>query len=138
MRDQHQRGTFARVQIQQQIQHMLPVRAVEVARRLIRHQDGRRNHERASQRHTLLLAAGELHRIMIQPVFETDARQKFASAARIPGARQLGGQQHVLLRRERRNELIGLEHEADLSPPHQGQLVFRHAGDVDAIQNHRA
>ena len=52
----HGRFLFT-IQRQQQIQHMLPVSAIQVSRRLIGHQNGRFGDKGARQRHSLLLPA---------------------------------------------------------------------------------
>ena len=80
VRHQHQRGSFALVQRDQQFENMLAVLAVEIAGGLVGQQNGRPHHEGARQRHALLLAAGKLDGIMIAAIQQTDAFEQFARA----------------------------------------------------------
>ena len=48
------------------------------------------------------------------------------------------GQENVFERRERRDELIGLEDEADCLAAHLRELVFREVADGGSVQVHHA
>src|SRR5262249_27159530 len=58
------------------------------------------------------------------------------AAAAVAG--ELHRQEHVLLGRQRRNQVVALKHEADLAPPHLRHLIFAEVRDVLAIENHLA
>ena len=117
---------------------MRPVHAIQIAGRLIGHQDRRLHHERARQRDALLLASGKLYRIMIHAVLQ--ARRSSAVPLPAPSPphvapRQFMRQQDILFRRQRRDQLIGLKHEPDLLAPHHRQLVFAQSGDIGAVDD---
>ena len=80
VRHQDQRGSFALVERDQQIENMLAVLAVEIAGGLVGQQNGRPHHEGASQSDALLLAAGKLHRVVIGAVEQADAVEQLACA----------------------------------------------------------
>ena len=50
--------------------------------------------------------------------------------------RQFHRQQHVLFGGEGRDQVIGLEHEADFAPAQQRHLVLARGGDVLAVEDH--
>jgi hypothetical protein len=116
----------------------LPARSlVEVAGRLIGNEDGRLWCERAGKRDTLLLAAGKLGRIVLIPLAQTDG-SKLASRTLtgIIDARKFQRHGDVFQRRHSRNEVEGLEDDADISPAEARQRVFAQwaeglAGDDD-------
>ena len=84
-------------------------------------------HERARQRHALLLAAGQLARAMVQPVAQADLVEQFERpAARAPPAvpsRDQRRNQHVLQHAALRQQVVILEHEADLPVAERGQAA---------------
>ena len=91
------------------------------------------------QRHALLLAAGELRRVMVQPVPEAHALQQFHHLGVVPaGPAQLERHEDVLPRRQRRDELEILEDEADAFVAHERPLVLGHSADLAPIQLHAA
>lgn len=51
---------------------------------------------------------------------------------------QLNGEDDVLIYAEHRHQIIGLEHEADLPPPEDGQLLVLQGGQLPAVHRHRA
>lgn len=140
MRHQNKRGAFLAIERQQEVQNLLAVGAVEIAGGLVGHQDGRLHHKSASQGHTLLFAARELYRVVIQAFLQADADQKFARAGNAAGflAGEFGGQQHIFFRRQGWDELVGLKDESQLHAAHLGHLVFGEVGDVDAVEDDAA
>ena len=72
MRHQHQRGAAAGVAREQQIDDLLAGGLVEIAGRLVGHQDRRIGRQRARERHALLLAARQFGRIMVEPLGQAD------------------------------------------------------------------
>lgn len=140
VRHQHQRCALAAIEFEEQFQHLLTGPAIQVARRLVRQQNRRFRDERASQRHTLLLATGQLNRVMIHTVGQTHADQQFLRPLRDarPRPGKFRRKQHVLFGGQSRDELERLEHEPDFPATHFGHPVFRKPGDVDTVQPHLA
>ena len=68
--------------VNKQIDDLLAGGLVEIAGRLVRHQDRGIGRQRAGQRDALLFAAGQLRGIMMQPVAEADRCQFAAPRAR--------------------------------------------------------
>jgi acyl-CoA thioesterase-1 len=133
---QHQSGPLALVERNQQIQYVRSVDAIEVPGGLVGHQNGRLRHERPGQRHALLLAAGELHRIVIQAIAQANAFKQRASAGDSGGdfaARKLVRQQDVFFGGQGGEQLVTLEHESDLAAADQRQPVFLQARNIDAV-----
>ena len=88
-------------------------------------------------RHALLLAAGELARIVARAVLEAHARQRFHCAvARIAPARELERQHHVFERGQRRDQVERLEHEADALGAQARAAVFVQRRQVGARQGY--
>ena len=89
-------------------------RRVEVAGGLVAEDDVRPVHQRPRAGHALLLPAGQLRWLVRQPVAEAedvDDPVEPLLVDRLPRDRQR--QDDVLARRQRRDEVEGLEHEAD-------------------------
>ena len=127
VRHQHQRGSFALVERDQQFQHMLAVLRVEIAGGLVGQQNRRTHHERASQGDALLLAAGKLDRVMIAAIEQADAFEQFARALGTVDAIAAGQfirQQNVLFSGQCGQQMIGLKHEADFAAAQQRHAVF--------------
>src|SRR5215470_11369343 len=90
----------------------------------------------ARARHPLLLAAGELGRIMLHAIGEADERQRrldvlVTHPARQPGQRER--QLDVLERGQHRHQVVELENEADRARPPVGELRLAEPRDVDAV-----
>ena len=75
-----ERGAALDVAGEQQIDHLRAGGLVEIAGRLVGDQDRRIGRERAGERDALLLAAGKLRRIMMQPLGQADLGQFLARA----------------------------------------------------------
>ena len=126
------------VQLGEQGDHVGAVRGVEVTGRLVGEQDLRPVRERARHRDTLLLAPGELGGVVVAAIREPDALEQLERPAARLLAAQLERHLDVLPRRERRDQVEGLEHEADLLGAHAGALVLRERREVLAVQHHAA
>ena len=142
MGDQHQRCSFHAVQVQQKLQHVLPVGCIEIACGLIGQHQQWPQDERARQGHALLLAAGKLHGIVVQPRRQPDRCQKLLSAIQprpsiAAHIVQLVRKQHILERGQRGDQLVALEHEPYQPSAQLRQPVFRHVADVLPIQQYR-
>jgi acyl-CoA thioesterase-1 len=73
--DEHQRGAGFGVEVEQQFDDRLAGMGVEVAGRLVGEQQRWPGHERPRQCHALLLAAGQLPRIVAEPFPQADFLQ---------------------------------------------------------------
>ena len=123
--DQHQRHAALGVLGEQEIDDLLAGRLIEIAGGLVRHQDGGIGRQRARERDALLLAAGQLRRIVMQAVAESD-RAKFLRRAprRIGIAGELQRHRDILQRRHGRDQMEGLEHDADLTAAKPRQRIL--------------
>ena len=72
MTDQYKSGLVLAVECEQQIADSSTRALIEVACRLIGEQQLRSMHERSRQRHTLLLAARQLMRVVVKSLAEAD------------------------------------------------------------------
>src|SRR5690606_31869368 len=138
VRDEHERRAALAVELLEQLDDGLARAGVEVPGRLVGEQDLGLVDERARERDALLLPAGKLGRIMVEPIAEPDAAEQLRGASRDvpPVAAQLERHLHVLTRGQRRDQLERLEHEADRRPAKPGALVLGErrqvgAGDLD-------
>src|SRR4051812_10352769 len=116
---------------------------VEVAGRLVGEKHGRIGHERARDRHALLLASRKLRRMIVLAPFESDAMERihrglvalFARPAEVSvNERELD----ILDCRRAREQIEALKNEADLRVPDDGALVAIERRDVDAVELVRA
>ncbi len=99
--------------------------AVKVAGRFVGEEDLGRVDEGAGEGNALLLAAGELNREMVEPLAETDLFKKRAGLGAVGAARtEFEGDEDVLQRGERREELEVLEDETDAFVAEGGAGVF--------------
>src|SRR6185295_15941495 len=87
-------------------------------------------------RHALLLATGELRREMIQSLREPHPVERLLRLHRI--ARNLGDQRDVLAHGEARNEIVELEHEADVIAPVARELGLTRFAEIVIAPGRRA
>ena len=119
--------------------HLQPQPGVQIRQRLVQHQQLGLHHQRACQRHPLLLAAGKVGRLAPGKVRQPDCGQPFldtGSQRRTAQAVQLQPEGDVIEHGQMREQGVGLEDQPDLAP------VGRHAGDLapvecDAPASHR-
>jgi acyl-CoA thioesterase I len=136
MGHQHQRRALLVLQPEHQIDDGGPGVFVEIAGRLIRDENRWFGSQGAGQCHTLLLAAGQLRRVMAEPLAKPHTFQLLAGAAEWighPGQFKRHGD--ILDRSHCGDEMEGLEHDADPPPAKGGQPVFIQRGKVLPI-NH--
>ena len=76
MRDKEQRRAVLTIQIEHQVDDFLASRSVQIAGGFVGEQHARRSGERTRQRYTLLLATGELARVVIEPLAEPGSGQQ--------------------------------------------------------------
>ena len=139
VRHQHDRRLARAIDLEQQLDDLAAGLAVEVAGRLVGEEERRIVGERARDGDALLLAARELRRIVMAR--DRRARRRPAAHRRARAASLHAGNlhrhQHVLERRQRREQMKELEHEADplAAQPRERVLVERR--DVDAVERRR-
>ena len=139
VRDQHDRRPSGGVDRSQQLHDVPAVRAVEVAGRLVGEHDRRVVRQRAGERHALLLAAGQLRRIVVGAPGQSDFfEQPLGARADVRCAGNLHRHGDVLVGGERRNQMEELEDEADLLPAQLRQRVLVESGDVHVVDQHGA
>ena len=107
---------------------------VEVAGGLVGEEDLGTGAEGPGQRHPLLLAAGELGRIVVAAVAEADALEQVRGALAGLLASELQRDLDVLPRGERRNQLERLEDESDLLASHPGSGVLVQRAQLLAVE----
>ncbi len=113
------------IEREQQLDDLGPRGRVEVAGGLVGQDELRPQRQRARDRHPLLLTARELTRIVVGTVDESHGVEKLASSlgpARLAG--QLERHRDVVERGESRDQVIGLEHDADAIAPQARQRIF--------------
>ncbi len=122
--------------------HQLPSGGtVEVSGGLVREDDGRPDHQRAGDREPLLLAAGEVCRMVARPVREIHQRERVVDAGvdlRLPHAVEDQRHADVLAGGEEREQVERLEDVADAPPAQRGGLGRRHPGDVGPVDQDAA
>jgi len=127
--DVDRRDADALLQSADLLAHLDPELGVEVAERLVEQQDLRLEHHGAGQRHTLLLAAGKLMRLLAAVVDKPDQVEHRLDRAHdrlfvtTLHAQAIGD---VLEHRQMGKQGIVLEHEADAAP------IGQHTGHVAA------
>ena len=143
----HERGIALAIQIEEKVRDLLAGRAVEVAGRFVGEQDDGLVREGARDPDALLFAPGKLGWVVVQPRAEPDAleqspRRPFrVGCLRSPLRRQqFEGNEHVLERGQRGNQMEVLEDEPDPIGAQRCTLVFveareRDAGDLDGRRN---
>ncbi len=119
----------------QQAQDLVGGLAVEVAGGLVADQQLRVGHDRARDRHALLLAAGELARLVLGAVGQADHVERDADVLaplRLAQFRQQQRQFDVAFGGEHRHQVVELEHEADIARAPFRQLPGRELVDAAA------
>ncbi len=132
MRDHEDRAALG-VEVLEEPEDLGPRVRVEVARGLVREDDARVVDEGARDRRALALAARELRRPVVQPVAELDGLEELPAASLALLARDAPveeGEVDVLEHGELRDEVEGLEDEAEVPVPDPGEAVVGEARDV--------
>ena len=140
----HHQDGLARLAVQrlEKVEHRIARLAVEVAGRLVAQQEQRIGDDGARDADPLFLAAGQFGRAVPGAVGKTDECQRRAGAAQPLGGRQVGQQQRQLdiaLGGQHRQQVVGLEDEADVARAPAGEIgvaqpVDRQALDLDAAR----
>jgi acyl-CoA thioesterase I len=137
--DQHESRVALAVQREHQLDDLLARRQVEVAGRLVGEQDRRLHHQRTGERHTLLLAAGELGGIVGEPLGEADTVELGRGAGeRVGAAGKLQRHGDVFKRGHVLDEMEGLEDDADIGAAEPGQGILVKSRQIFARHDHPA
>jgi hypothetical protein len=127
--DDQERDPLLLVDLAHEREDLVGGPGVEVAGRLVGQHQRRPPHQRAGDRHALLLPARQAPRVLVRAVAEADLGQgRDAAAPHLVGhARLVGGQRHhhVLHDGERSDEVMKLEHEAEVAraQPREGLVL---------------
>ena len=111
--DQDEGGAAAGVEFEQQVADVLAGGMVERAGRFVGEQDARAGDEGTCQRHALLLATGQLARVVAGAMGQADLGQHLVHPCAVLASGQFQRQCDVLGGSQRRQQVEALEHEAD-------------------------
>jgi hypothetical protein len=115
-----------------------PGRLVEIAGRLVGDNDGGIGCERAGERDALLFAAGQFRRIMMQSLCEADGGKLLLGACKsIALAGEFERHRDVLQRRHGRDQMEGLENDADIFAAKARQLSSSSMRQILPGHDHR-
>jgi acyl-CoA thioesterase I len=133
MGDEHQSAADGTVEIEEKIRDALAGMRIEITRGLVREQNVGLGHERAREGDALLLAAGQLFRVMRGARREPHLIESLRRAyARVAMAVQLERQHDVLQSREGGDQVEGLEDESHVRAAHPRAPVLIQRREVDA------
>ena len=141
VRNQDDRDSPLRAEAREDLHHLVARGRIEIAGRLVGEQQRRLRHQRAGDRHPLLLSAGQLVGMMFGAIGEAHGLERrhgaLAAFRRLDDA--LAGveqrQLDVLDRRRARQQVEALKHEADRFVANPGELVGRQRRHVTAVQD---
>src|SRR4051812_17473239 len=111
---------------------MSAISAIEVPCRLICQQHGRPHHECAGQCNPLLFSAGELDRVMIAAVDQSDAlEQMFGSPFNIMASTiEFHGQNDVLQSRKCWDQVVRLKNESEFLAAQLSEFILAQRGNI--------
>ena len=140
MGDQDDRDLVLAVQPLQKVDQLLRRLGVDRARRLVQEDQGRPVDHRAGDRNPLHLAARELGRTVLDAVAQADALDQLdrPPLARLSVLDVALRQHHVLEHVQTRQQVVLLEHEADLPRPRVGPLAVAEPGRLDVVDDQAA
>ncbi len=137
--DEDKRRASRAVDLQQQVDDVVSGRAVEIACRFVRQENRRVVGERSGDRDALLLAAGELRRVVMAAAREPDFTQKRRRArGGAWTAGDLDRDEDVFKRGQRRQQMEELKDKPDLRAAKPCECVLAEAGDVDPVDQNRS
>src|SRR5580698_10560868 len=94
--------------------------------------------QRASDGHTLLLAAGKLREEMLDAIAEADALERLPRFGFVRGAVEVLGEHYVFHSGEIRHQVELLKHESDFLGAETREAAFIEMCHVSAVHNRRA
>ena len=135
VRDEQERRAALAIEPEHEVDDFHAGGVVEVAGRLVGHQQLGLAGEGARDGDPLLFAARELLRVVRRALRESDAREPVPRLRRgIRRAGELQREHHVLERGQRREQLERLEDETEQALPHRGARVLVEAGQRVAVE----
>jgi hypothetical protein len=117
----------------EQFDHLVPSIRVEGAGRLVADNQLRVMHQRTSNSHTLLLAAGQLGRQRLRTLAEADAAEGFLRPGKClvtPNAINEQGDGDIFRRRQCWQEVKGLKHKTDVLTAIPGPVALAQMIDI--------
>jgi hypothetical protein len=136
VRDDKDRGAELLVDLEQGLDHADAGLGVQGAGGLVAQQNIRPLRDRARDGDPLLLATRQFGGKMIHAFFEPDQRQRLIGPHRMVG--NLGDQGYVLVCREAGDEIVELEHEADMVAAIARQSAVVEGGEVGIAEEEAA
>ena len=125
--------------LEQAVDDEIASHGIEISGRLVSQQQFGAGNKGAGDRHTLLFTAGQLRRIMLQPLAETDrAKGLRGGCESIAEPAQLERQGHVFERGHRRDQMKRLEHDADAVAPQPRQRILIEGREILPVEHARA
>ena len=122
---------------EQEIDDLLAGDLIEIAGRLVRDQDRGVGRQRPGQRHALLFTAGQLGRVVMQPVAEADRCQFLrGTLCRLGMTSEFQRHRDIFQRRHGRNQMERLEHDPDLAAAKARQRVLVEGIERGAVDHH--
>jgi len=135
MGHEHERGAGGGVEFEEHVDDRSARFVVEVAGRFVGEENFRAVDKSAGQGHALLLAAGELRRVMAGAVAEADATEDFAGGLlRAAHAAQLERHENIFQRGQRGEELETLENETGGGIAQGGDGVLVEVVEAAAVE----
>ena len=135
--DQQQGRAKAGVVLEQAIDYDAANGAVEISGGLIGQQQLGPGYKGPGDRNPLLLTTRELAGLMRDAVREADCPERFLGRGKgIGPTAQLEGDRDVLQRRHCRDQMKGLEYDADPRAAEPGKRVFIERAEVDPVNQH--
>ena len=133
MGDDQQRRPGLSPAVEEQIDDFVPRRSIEIAGRLVGEDQVRAWSDCAGDGHALLFAAGQLLRIMIEPMAETDRFEfRFRPSLRIAFACQFHRCGDVFQRGHGRQKMKCLQDDADAAAAGMGKCILVQRGEIFA------
>ena len=141
MRDHNERDVVLPRQAKNGVHHLGRRVGVEVARRLIGKNDLRFADKCTRDTNALLLAARHFGRLVTQPFAEAHLLELLRSHGLplcLGNALEHQRKRHVLHRRHRGQQIVGLKYEAEMFLPECRKLLLRHLRDIMSTDPHAA
>lgn len=114
------------------------VRVVEMGAGLVEKEEGRVSQERSGERHALTLAPGERASRDVGKIVHRKSLQESVGSTHVLNAQAIwhAREENIFADGHRVDELVVLEHEADLVPPHLGTLGIAKPRGWFAVDEH--
>ena len=139
VRHQHQRRRMRAIQFEQQIADDATRALIEIAGRFVSEKNARTMHKRTRQCDALLFAAGQLMRIVVAALIESDIVQGRArEVARIRATVEFKRQHHIFLCCQCGQQMKRLKEKSDITTAQRRSLFFIERIDARIRQCDRA